>query len=107
MNRRWRPGRAAPRGERGRRLLILGVVALLVGGLGWLYGGRFVTMHRLSHEVAALEAQHQALLREIQSLKDQLARADDPAAVEARAREELCWGYPDELLLVIDRNPVP
>ncbi len=107
MSRRWRPGRAAPRENPGRRLLLWGVVALLVGGLGWLYGERFVTMHRLSHEVAALEAQHQALLREIQSLKDQLARADDPAAVEARAREELGWGYPDELLLVIDRNPGP
>lgn len=61
-------------------------------------------MHRLAHEVATLQAEHQALLREIQSLQAQLAQAEDPAVVEARAREELGWGYPDELLLVIDRR---
>ena len=102
MSRRWRPGRADPGASLGRRLLALGVVVLLLGGLGWLYGGRFWAMHQLAGEVAGLEAQHQALLREIRSLQGELARVDDPAVVEARAREELGWGYPDEVLVLIE-----
>ena len=102
MSRRWRPGHADSRTSLGRRLLALGVVALLFGGLGWLYGGRFWAMHRLAGEVAGLEAEHQSLLREIQHLQEELSRVDDPAVVEARAREELGWGYPDEVLVLIE-----
>lgn len=104
MSRRWRPGRADLRPSLGRRLLVLGGVALVLGGLGWLYGGRFLAMHHLSSEVGGLRAEHQALLHEIQSLKDQLATLDDPSTVEARAREELGWGYPDELLVLMEER---
>ncbi len=83
---------------------MLGGVALVLGGLGWLYGGRFLAIHHLSSEVGGLKAEHQALLHEIQSLKDQLTELDDPALVEARAREELGWGYPDEFLVLIEER---
>ncbi len=75
-----------------------------MGGLGWLYGSRFLAMHRLAAEVADLRAEITELSRHNQDLRERLARLDDPAAVERWAREELHWGYPGEVLVILKRR---
>lgn len=77
---------------------------LVLAGLGWLYGGRLVSLSRLAREVAELQAQERQLLTEIDALEGQLATASDPAVVEAWARNLLGWGYPDEFKLIVRRE---
>jgi cell division protein FtsB len=82
-------------------LFVLALVALVIGGLGWLYGSRLVAMGRLSAEVRYLKQSEENLLREIAALRERLDEADDPAVVEEEARRVLGWGYPDEERLVL------
>jgi len=82
-------------------LFVLALVALVIGGLGWLYGSRLVAMGRLSAEVRDLRQSEENLLREIAALRERLDEADDPAVVEEEARRVLGWGYPDEERLVL------
>ncbi len=101
MSRPWRPGRAAGGRSPLRRFFVLALVALVIGGLGWLYGSRLVAMGRLSAEVRCLKQREENLLREIAALRERLDEADDPEVVEKEARAILGWGYPDERRLIV------
>ncbi len=81
------------------------LAALVLAGLGWLYGSRLIGLSRLAGEVAALQAQERQLLAEIEALEGQLASATDPEVVEAWARNLLGWGYPDEFKLIVRSEP--
>lgn len=74
---------------------------LILGGLGWLFGSRLLTLGRLSAEVEALRAQEEAALRQIAQLEERLAEADDPEVIEQEARSTLGWGYPEEKRLIL------
>ncbi|MGC9529132.1 MAG: hypothetical protein ACP5G2_00725 [Candidatus Bipolaricaulaceae bacterium] len=79
------------------------MAALLVvlGGLGWLYGARFVAMHRLGDQAHALQVREELLRQAIADLQGRLAAADHPAVVEEEARRILGWGFPDEERLLL------
>ena len=100
-SRHWRAGRLA---SRWRRAVLIAAGLLVVAGLGWLYGSRFLAMHRLAAEVAVLKGEVAELARGNQELQEELAHADDPAVVERKAREELGWGYPDEVLVIPNKR---
>ncbi len=103
MSRRWPVGRAAPAAS-WKRAVLAALVALAVGGLGWLYGTRFLAMHRLAREVAVLAGQASHLAQENQRMEGELAHIDEPSTVERLARESLGWGYPDEVLVILERR---
>ena len=84
--------------------MLLGLLALMVGGLGWLYGSRFLAMHRLAGEVAVLRTQADQLAQDNQRMEEQLAHIAEPSTVERLARESLGWAYPDEVLVILKRR---
>jgi len=101
MNRPWQAGLRARDGSlRYRRLGVLGLV-LVLGGLGWLFGGRLVHLARLSRQASALQSAEIELVRARGEHRETLARAEDPEFIERRARE-LDWGYPEENLVIFE-----
>ncbi|GAB3817097.1 septum formation initiator family protein [Tessaracoccus terricola] len=76
------------------RLLLLGVVvAVIAVTLAQSLRVYFVQ----AEQIAELRAEIEATRAEIDELEDQLARWDDPAFVEAQARERLGWVFPGEV----------
>ncbi len=101
MSRQWRVGRRSLR-DKPQPRWAWGVLALLVlGGLGWLYGGRLWHLTRLSAEAEALHREETDLLRTRAELRDRLEVAEDPEVVERSARRVLGWGYEDEELVIL------
>ncbi len=62
-----------------------------------LVGLELYRIHRLEAEVAGLEAENRALWAKARELEAALERKDDPAFLEALARE-LGWVKKDEIL---------
>lgn len=76
------------------RLLLLGVVvAVIAVTLAQSLRVYFVQ----AEQIAELRAEIEATRAEIDELEDQLARWEDPAFVEAQARERLGWVFPGEV----------
>lgn len=76
------------------RLLLLGVVvAVIAVTLAQSLRVYFVQ----AEQIAQLRAEIEATRAEIDELEDQLARWEDPAYVEAQARERLGWVFPGEV----------
>lgn len=101
MNRPWRAG---PRGrERSTRLRGAGLIlaVLMLGGLGWLFGGRLVHLAHLSRQASALQSEEIGLVRTRTQHRQTLERLDDPDFIEQLAREQ-GWGYPDEILVNVE-----
>ncbi|MFV0428138.1 MAG: FtsB family cell division protein [Arachnia sp.] len=62
-----------------------------------------------AHEIAALREEIEATRAEIDQLNDELTRWDDPAYVEAQARERLGWVMPGETgyrVIGVDGEPI-
>jgi len=101
MNRPWRAG---PRGrERSTRFRRAGLImtVLLLGGLGWLFGGHLVQLAQLSRQASALQSEETGLVRARTQHRQTLERLDDPDFIEELAREQ-GWGYPDETLVIVE-----
>lgn len=76
------------------RLLLLGVVlAVIAVTLAQSLRVYFAQ----AEQIAQLRAEIEATQAEIDELEDQLSRWEDPAYVEAQARERLGWVFPGEV----------
>ncbi|MBC7093266.1 septum formation initiator family protein [Candidatus Bipolaricaulota bacterium] len=100
MNRRWRLGR----GTRRNWLLPAVGALVLIGGLGWVFGSRWVAIQRTGGELQALRADVERLSQQIARLQQELAVATRPEVVEREAREQLQWGFPNEERVVVLRR---
>jgi len=87
----------------GRRAL-LWIVIVSVILLTSLYAIRFVTVNRLQQQVADLTANEQQALDEQAALRAQLAKSNDPQAIEDVAREKLGLVKPGEQLIIFVRG---
>jgi len=87
----------------GRRAL-LWIVIVSVILLTSLYTIRFVTVNRLQQQVADLSANEQRALDEQAALRAQLAKSNDPQAIEDVAREKLGLVKPGEQLIIFVRG---
>ncbi len=101
MNRRWHVGRRSFGDKPHTRWAWAVLVLLVLGGLGWLYGGRLWLLTHLSAEAEALHKEETDLLRTRAELRDRLDVASDPEVVETTARRVLGWGYEDEELVIL------
>ncbi|WP_072314165.1 FtsB family cell division protein [Agrococcus sp. Marseille-P2731] len=80
--------------------LLLVVVGLVVAGFVVLAPtvGLLLEQRR---DIAALEAQVAGQQSNVESLETEVARWDDPAYIEAQARDRLFFVYPDETSFVL------
>ncbi len=100
MHRPWRLGpRAGPR----ERAAFLGV-ALVLLGLGWVFGSRLYAIVRTEKELERLALQQAREQERIAELRQRLAEADRPEVIEREARLKLHWGYPDEERIILIRR---
>jgi len=75
----------------------LGWVAMaIVGGLLFLYVGRFITIGRLQAELALLHEQERVALALKEQLEARLARSANPETIERLARDLLGLVRPGE-----------
>ena len=81
----------------GYRLMLL-FFALGVLQVGVLLGLEAWRSYALSRSITALKAENQALWAEVRRLRAEVARADDPAYLEALVRSQLGWVRKDEIL---------
>lgn len=81
-----------------RAVLWLLVVFVLI--LASVYAVRFITIARLQRQVAALSVKEEAVLAEQNTLRAELARKNDPQAIEDIAREKLGLMKPGEQLII-------
>ncbi|MCR4392108.1 MAG: septum formation initiator family protein [Candidatus Acetothermia bacterium] len=79
-------------------------VLLLIGGLGWLFGSRWVAIERTAAELQALRTDVERLSQQIARLQQELAVATRPEVVEREARKQLQWGFPNEERVVVLRR---
>ncbi len=81
----------------GRTIPLLLVIVLLAAGfLGWVYWNRFQGIFSLQAEIAELEKEREELNREIANLRERLTRRNDVAYIEELAKEELGLVYPSD-----------
>jgi len=81
----------------GYRLMLL-FFALGVLQVGVLLGLEAWRSYALGRSIQALRAENQALWAEVRRLRAEVARADDPAYLEALVRSRLGWVRKDEIL---------
>ncbi len=77
-------------------LLVLAVVVLAPG---------LKTLVEQRNEIAQLEAEVQQQRESVESLDEEIARWEDPAYIEAQARERLYYVYPGEYSYIIKDDP--
>lgn len=98
MSRPWRAGQAR------KHWVWLGLSAFILAGVATPFVLRALEINRVAKELWALRAEQNRLCTEIEELKAELEKADDPKTVEMKAREILRWAYPDEELVIIRRR---
>lgn len=98
MNRPWRDGQPA------KFWAWLALAILFLAGIGAIFGLRIKAIAVTSNEVRILRERQSELWAEIEKLKMELQKADDPKVVEEKAREILRWAYPDEDLVILVRK---
>jgi len=89
----------ASKSKIGRRTVPWLVIAVILFFIS-LYAVRFVTIDRLSQQVAVLSVAEQSALDEQSALRARLAKKDDPQAIEDIAREKLGLVKPGEQLII-------
>ncbi len=98
MSRPWRSGHAA------RPWAWLALLALFLAGVSTVFALRARAIATAAREVQALREEQNRLWAEIERLKGEIGRADDPKVVEQKAREILRWAYPDEEIVILIRR---
>lgn len=88
-----------PKKKIGPRAL-LGLIIAVFLLLASVYAVRFVAIHRLEQQVAALTVEEQTALNQQTTLRARLAQKDDPQAIEDVAREKLGLIKPGEQLII-------
>ncbi|MCS7240286.1 MAG: hypothetical protein NZ651_03460 [Candidatus Bipolaricaulota bacterium] len=98
MSRRWRSGQA------GKPWTWLIIGAILLAGIGAIFGLRVWAISTTAREVRNLREKQNELWAEIEALKGAIQQAATPGVVEQKAREVLRWAYPDEELVILIRR---
>lgn len=98
MNRPWRSGHAVRIG------LWVALAVLILGAISAIFALRAQAIAVAAREVKALREEQNKLWAEIENLKSEIKRAEDPKVVEKKAREVLHWAYPDEELVILIRR---
>lgn len=80
-----------------RTVPVLLIIILLVAGfLGWIYWNRFQIIFSLHAEIAELQKKREDLRQEISELLEKRNKRNDLDYIEELAREELGLIYPSE-----------